>query len=162
MKKTIIYFLIIILTFFTNIHASQSAEVLIDLFVVPEYSSYLNPDSLILNIITNNNETLFNAVSINLKYSPEKITINSINYENSFCEIIAKEEIDNINGFLDISCGNPNPELATSTNMFQINFNKIETGWAQISLNSSKILAHDGLGTNIIGSTEDHNFYIYK
>jgi hypothetical protein len=112
--------------------------------------------------MTNNNGELFNTASIQIKYPPEKIQIESISYENSFCEIIINEKIDNINGFLDISCGNPEPILATSTNMLQINFNKLESGWAQISLNASKILAHDGLGTDIIRSAEDHNFYIYK
>jgi len=162
MKKTLSYFLIIIVICFTNTHASQSAEMLVDLFVVPDYSTYLNPDYLILNILTNNNEKIYNAISIQVKYPPEKLTIDSINYEDSFCEIMVNEEINSEKGILNISCGNPEPKSATTTNLFRINFNKIESGWAEISLNSSEILAHDGLGTNVLRATEDHNFYIYK
>ncbi len=162
MKKIVKKILILYLISLIIIPNASLAETQVDLFVVPDYSSYLDPDYLILDILTNNNEEIYNTISIRIKYPQEKLIIDSINYENSFCEIMVNEKIDNEKGILNISCGNTEPESATTTNLFRINFNKIESGWAEISLNSSEILAHDGLGTNIIGSTEDHNFYIYK
>lgn len=147
---------------FTNIHAGQSAEGQVDLFVVPEYSSYLNPDSLKLNVIAKDNGTLFNTLGLEIKFPVNKLKISSLNYEDGFCEIVAEEKIDNEAGILKISCGQTEPILATTTNILQINFDKIDSGWAQISTNSSIILASDGLGTNVNGRTEDHNFYIYK
>lgn len=162
MQKIVTKILLLCLVFFLIVPNASLAQAQVGLFVVPLYSTYLNPDFLTLNVLTNNNENLFNAVSVNIKFPSEKIKIESIDYTDSFCKIMVNEEIDNINGVLNISCGNPNPEPATSTKIFQINFQKQEAGWAKISLNSSKLLAHDDLGTNITGNTEDHNFYIYK
>lgn len=132
------------------------------LFVLPDYGSFLDKDKLTLNIFIDPQGQEVNAADIRILFPPELLKVESIDYTGQFCELIAKEEIDNQAGEIRLTCGTPSNTISTTARVAQINFSKLDTGWATLSTSESRVLAANGLGTNILKSPEIHRVYLTK
>lgn len=114
-----------------------------------------------LEIWTNPEKTAINASGIYLKFSTSTISVKEIKLNNNFCKMVIKKSIDPQNGLVSILCGLPSPGKKSKTKIAQINFNKINYGWANIEFDEqSMILANDGLGTNLLKYIENKNILI--
>jgi len=95
-----------------------------------------------------------NAVEAVVNYNPEEAEVLDIITTNSFCNqnLFIEKTIDNKNGIVNISCVLPSPGLLKSSGIVaELLIQPLKTG--QISLHfgdKTKILANDGLGTNVL------------
>ncbi|MFC1678141.1 hypothetical protein ACFLZ9_00210 [Patescibacteria group bacterium] len=133
-----------------------------NLYLLPDFERFLDPDNLFVQVMIDSQEQTINAVDINIEFEPDKLSVDSLQFENSFCSIIISEKINNQEGIINITCGTEN-EIASSTiNVALITFKKLVPGWTALSCNDSSVLASNGLGTNILNTTEFHNIYLVK
>lgn len=139
--------------------ASKTAE----LFLQPDYASFLDKNTLLVDIVVNPNSQAINAANINLAFDQNKLAAAAISYhDNPFSEFIISEKIDNKQGVIKIACGTAANDMAATTVIARISFTKILSGFAKFNLSGSEILAADGLGANILAYPEIHNIYIIK
>lgn len=145
---------------------TAQAEILIpgaELFLLPDYASFLDKNTLLVDIVVNPESQAINAANINLTFDQTKLAATDINYgDNSFCQFVISQEIDNELGLIKIACGTADNNMATTTTIALITFAKIQSGLAKFNLSGSEVLAADGLGTNILAYPEIHNIYIIK
>lgn len=133
------------------------------LSILPDKSSFLNPDYLILDIIVESGDQLINAVNIELSFSTSTISLVDINTEQSFCSFFLREEYNNVVGNINFACGTSAKDVNQSASIARLVFAKKNEGWATIKFHeNSAVLASDGLGTDVLGSREIHNLYIMK
>lgn len=96
-----------------------------------------------------------NVVRAVLTYDPEKIKVNEIITENSFCApwMFLEREIDNEVGRVDIACGLPSPGFSEPKGIVaELLVSPLEAGDAFLSFdpNDTQVLANDGLSTNVL------------
>ncbi|RLC38680.1 hypothetical protein DRH27_01680 [Candidatus Falkowbacteria bacterium] len=133
------------------------------LFLIPEKSSFLNPDYITLNLIVSPENAEINAVSAYLSFDTSKLQLVSTNKNNSFCSFFVSENINNDLGRYDLTCATLGNSASTTSEVISLTFQKLETGWTKLNiLDNSQVLAHNGLGTNILGSSEIHNILLVK
>jgi len=130
-------------------------------YIQPDYELFLDKDYLYIDLILESEEKQINATKISLNFEANKLRLEEINYENSFCNIFIKEEIDNIKGNYQITCGSTNIS-ATKNNVTRLKFNKIKSGWTKMNIGDSNILESNGLGTSLSTDNEIHRIYIVK
>jgi len=133
------------------------------LFLLPEKSSFLDPNYLTLNVIVDPKGTEINAVSAYLSFDASKLQLINTNKDNSFCSFFIFENINNDLGHYNLSCTTLGNSASTTSVVISLTFQKLDTGWTKLKiLDNSQVLAHDGFGTNILGSSEIHNIYLIK
>jgi hypothetical protein len=132
------------------------------LFLLPDKSTYLDPEKLILELNLNTNQAT-NAILFGLSYNPSYIKLTDLKINNSICPIVIWKMIDNKNGQANFICGTPGSIIDENNNIADLTFNKLQTGFTKLRiLDYSVITASDGHGTNILTQHEVHNIYIYK
>ncbi len=124
--------------------------------------SFLNPGFLFLDIVIDSATSTFNTVLTSINYDPSMIEIDDIIFDNSFCSIIATSSMDNISGQTSFSCGNPNNNASSTTQIARLKIKKIQEGFTTVRLNNSVVLSADGLANNILDNIEKHTLMIIK
>jgi hypothetical protein len=96
-----------------------------------------------------------NVVRAVLTYDPEKIRVNEVLTENSFCApwMFFERTIDNDKGRVDIACGLPSPGFSGPKGIIaELLISPLEEGDAFLAFDSTdtQVLANDGLSTNVL------------
>jgi hypothetical protein len=105
-----------------------------------------------------------NAVEVVANYDPEEAKVLDIITTNSFCrqDLFITKTIDNENGVVDIACGLPSPGFSEPNGIVaELLIQPLKSG--QLSLrfdDETKILANDGLGTNVLRLAIDGSYNI--
>jgi hypothetical protein len=105
-----------------------------------------------------------NAAEAVINYDPKMAEVLDIITTNSFCrqDLFAEKTIDNENGVVDITCGVPSPGFSEPNGIVaELVIQPLKIG--QLSLrfgDETKILANDGLGTNVLRLAIDGNYNI--
>lgn len=105
-----------------------------------------------------------NAIEVVANYDPKAVEILDIITTNSFCrqDFFITKTIDNENGIVDIACGLPNPGFSRPNGIVaELLIQPLKSG--QLSLHfgdETKILANDGLGTNVLRLAIDGSYNI--
>ncbi len=105
-----------------------------------------------------------NAVEAVINYDPEAAKVLDIITTNSFCrqDLFITKTIDNENGVIDIACFLPNPGFSDPKGIVaELLIQPLKSG--QFSLrfgDETKVLANDGLGTNVLRMAIDGSYNI--
>ena len=105
-----------------------------------------------------------NAVEVVANYDPKAVEVLDIITTNSFCrqDLFITKTIDNENGIVDIACGLPNPGFSKPNGIVaELLIQPLKSG--QLSLrfgDETKVLANDGLGTNVLRLAIDGSYNI--
>ena len=118
--------------------------------------------SVAVNILTGGES--INVVDVEVNYDPLLARVEEIKTTNSFCQnnFFIEQEIDNDAGSVQVICGLPTPgfnELRGTA--FELVFQPIRTGRLLFDFGEdAKILANDGMGTNVLRDTTGASFLI--
>jgi hypothetical protein len=160
-KKIFTVFFVLLFCFYP-LFSVRAIEKTASLFLLPDYSSFFNPDYLILDLIVDSGGQPINAININLSFPTSKLKLVNINKEQALCSLLINETNNNEEGQYGLTCGT-SKKIIAKTSILRLTFQKLEAGWAKIKiLEDSSVLAHDGLGTDILGNREIHNIFIVK
>lgn len=105
-----------------------------------------------------------NAAEVVVNYDPEAVEVLDIITINSFCrqDLFITKTIDNENGVVDIACVLPSPGFSEPNGIVaELLIQPLKSG--QLSLrfgDETKILANDGLGTNVLRLAIDGSYNI--
>ncbi|MCX6756076.1 MAG: hypothetical protein NTX85_01935 [Candidatus Nomurabacteria bacterium] len=93
-------------------------------------------------------------MSVSIKYNPDSIKINDFNTDNTDCSYIIEKNIDSKNGILNLSCVLLNYKKIGQKNLSigKIIVTPQKTGSFDLTfdMDDTKVLANDGLGTNVL------------
>ena len=162
--KFITIFILLLFSFFITpftFTAVSSGEAMLALY--PEKSTFLNPDLLALDVVLEVQQQNINTIYLDLNFPTTNVSLSEALYSDSFCTIIAYESVDVKAGNYRLICGSPTPITEQTATVVRLTFKKVKAGWANFKFgDSSLILAHDGLGTNLLVNQEVHSIYIIK
>lgn len=132
------------------------------IYISPDIENFFDTETLIVDIMAEPAGTPVNLAYVNLSYPPDKVILQSVNYADSFCELQILEQVDNEAGNLFIACGTTSREIATTSPIASLYFEKINTGMADFNFNDAGLLAADGYGTSLDIAAENHRIEIVK
>ncbi len=161
--------------FFEKINFPE-IEINNDVYTIYNSTISLNPDfDLIydgrphtISIQINSGGEAINAIEAVLRYDPKKIQIKNTTYSKSICDknMFLEKRIDNANGVLSIACMIPSPGFFGSTGtLVDITFEAsrdflVGETVIEFDKNKTKILANDGLATNVLRKTNNGYYTI--
>ena len=102
-----------------------------------------------------------NATQVSMQFDPQQLRIVDIVMDNSFCEqqFVIEKTIDNKNGKVVIACGKLGGFFADTATVAELLIQPLRTGEAGLTFDSdTQILAHDGLGTNVLRTMTDGSY----
>lgn len=140
---------------------AKASEITSNIFIQPDYKLFLDKDYLYIELTVDTGEKAINAIETTLNFETDKLSLDQISYDNSFCDLFIEEKIDNLIGNLKIACGSPNANYGTGT-IAKLKFNKIKEGWTKMNVGESTVLENNGLGTPLTSNNEIHRIYIVK
>ena len=110
-----------------------------------------NGDLLTLDLVVDPAGEEINTVSTEISFPTDKLSLETLSKDNSFCSFFVEEKIDNAAGKVKISCVAPYPGTDKWSNVVSLTFRQINTGAADLNLSDdSLVLANDGYGTNVL------------
>ena len=133
------------------------------LFVSPIRGSFLVDAIFDVSIFIDTGGSDVNSVEVNIKFPPDKLQIVKPSAGKSFISIwISPPAYSNDKGTLSFVGGAPNPGINTSSGLVsKVTFRAKKSGVARIEiLPSSKVLANDGKGTDILDSVHGGTYTI--
>jgi len=108
-------------------------------------------DSITLDLVVDPAGEEINTVSTEISFPADKLSLENLSKENSFCSFFVEEKIDNDLGKIKISCLAPFPGTDKMSNVVSLTFKELNSGTADLNLsNDSMVLANDGYGTNVL------------
>lgn len=134
-----------------------------DLNLSPSQGSFKVGDTIVVRIMLSSTNQSANAVSANLLFSNDVLTLSSVSKSNSLISLWAQEPTySNANGTVDLEGVILSGYTGGSGTILTLSFKAKAVGSANIKFLSSSILANDGQGTNILNNTRPANFSIAK
>ncbi len=128
------------------------------LYVVPATGSFAVGDTFTVSIYLNTGGQSVNAVEADLSFPADKLQVVSPTTGNSFVQIwVTQPSYSNSQGTLKFQGTMPSPGINTTAGLLStIVFRVMDTGAATVKfLDGSRILANDGVGTDILSQTTD-------
>jgi Cohesin domain len=138
------------------------------------YNSTINlsPSSGILNrsfsqniavAVSTGGETI-NAAQVDILYDPTMLQIERIDTANSLCaqNMFFEKTIDNKKGEVRVQCLDPAPSFSGENGtIVTLVVQPLKTGWATLHFeDTTRVLANDGLGTDVLRMTTDSSYQI--
>ena len=132
----------------------------------------INPDSSAVDLSHENIVSVdirtggesINVVDATLQYDPTIARVVAIRTTRSFChhDFFIEREIDNEKGKVHVVCGLPTPGFnELQGNVFELVFQPLISGRLIMRFGEeTKILANDGLGTDVLRNSTDASFLI--
>jgi hypothetical protein len=142
----------------TAVQAARPSSI----FLKVDKVSYLSTSTLKASVIVDPAGENINAVGMHMDFDPVYLSVDKVEYATSVCQFIIPEYRDNQKGALNTACGSPDIQATTSMKVMDITFTRKQVGWAKINLAGSKVLAADGLGTDILDQAEFHRIFLEK
>lgn len=131
----------------------------------PEFGIYDVDFEQRISVMVDTGDESINAVQVGLKFDPKMIEVKSIETNDSTCSYIIENTIDNSLGKAHLSCvllktGGDRGSIRIAdvvtvpkqTGTFSLSFDEIET----------KVLASDGLGTNVLRMAQSGSYRVDK
>ena len=130
----------------------------------PESDLFVMEQEHWINIQIKTGGESINAVEVVASYDPKSLYVEDLIFANSFCspEFIFKKEIDNVQGKLHIQCGVLEQTFQKYiTTVADILVQPLKDGLTTLKFEAeSKVLANDGLGTNVLRSVVNGSYQI--
>lgn len=140
-------FLFLILFSVSGVHAAN-------ITVAPSTGNYKIGDTFSANVFISNNQEPVNAVSANITFTRDTLSLTSISKSGSIVDIWAEEPtFSNTSGTISFEGGMYNPGFSgLQAKVLTLNFKVIGDGSANIKVVGGEVLSNDGNATNVIGS----------
>ncbi len=130
---------------------------------VPNTGTYKVGDSISVRIIVSSPDKAINAVSSNLNFSKNTLSLTSISKVSSIISLWAQDpSFSNGNGSANLEGVILNGYTGNSGTVVTLNFKVISPGNAFVSFNGASVLANDGEGTNVLTSNNSATFNIIE
>jgi len=131
-------------------------------FILPEKYKFYLGHNFDFDIEVKNPEKPVNVVQSDIQFDKDFINVDSIQTEQSFATIFTQKDFSNDEGWIRIVGGLPNPGFIGEKGLFaRISFKPIKPGVGRVVfLPSSRILANDGKGTNLLARFPSQSFVI--
>lgn len=124
-------------------------------------TSYFDKDFLYIDIVVDSEQAI-NTIFSNISFSTSSLSLLTAEINQSICSFSIGENINNQKGSYAMSCLTP-LGAAGRNSVAHLTFKKNKSGFTTIKFNEdSMVLAHDGQGSDILGSREIHNIYLVK
>jgi len=131
------------------------------LIIDPASESFLVGKVFPVKLIIDTNGQFINTVHADIIFPSDKVEVVNISKENSIFSVWP-EEPNISNSKISFSAGLPNPGFSGIGNIITVNFKAKEEGLINLKIDGGKILANDGLGTNILVFIKEAKYSIYK
>jgi len=131
------------------------------IYFSPSAGTFQTDSTFEVGIFVNTGGQSVNAVEVNLHFPADKLQVISPSVGNSFVSIwVQAPTYNNSTGTVNLSGGLPNPGIKSSAALITtISFRTKSSGTAKLTFDdSSKVLANDGNGTNILSSRSPATF----
>lgn len=141
--------------------SATSAEPSANLYFLPTAGTFEKGQSFEVRAAVDTGGQAINAVEDVISFSNDTLQLDSISKSETILSLWIKEPFyDNSTGKITFAGAIPNPGFTGLGRLFKIYFKAKSSGSAWIKFNSAKVLANDGLGTNILGSIGRADFTI--
>lgn len=132
-----------------------------ELYLSPSSGQYKVGDTIKVRIVLSSSSQSANAVSSNLSFSKNLLTLTSVSKTDSLVSLWAQEPTySNANGTANMEGVILSGYSGSNGTIITLFFKAKATGSADVEFTSSSVLANDGLGTNILTGTRQANFNI--
>ena len=151
-SKILFGFLVFGFLFLILIPARQARAAAATLYLSPSSGSFLVGSTFTVSVYLNTNGGNINTVWTDLRFPPDILQVASPTTGNSFItEWLTPPNYSNQQGLISFRGGIPGGISTSAGLVSSVTFRTISTGKAKIEFgDASKILLHDGLGTDIL------------
>lgn len=127
-------------------------------FESPSPGTYKLNEPFYFDLVVDSRTQAINLIKSDITFDPTILEVVEINTSKSFSTIFSNKDFSNKDGSIRVIGGLPNPGfLGEDGNFVRIQFMAIGTGATNLQiLQTSKILANDGKGTNLL---DDYNSF---
>jgi hypothetical protein len=129
----------------------------------PEWGIYGMGYEQRFSIVIDSGDERINAVQAKLTFDPTAVEVTSLDMESSSCSYTVEKLIDASAGLIDISCVllNTTGEKRSFV-VADVVVKPLRTGTFEVSFDSSnsKVLAADGLGTNVLRASQGGSYRV--
>lgn len=131
-------------------------------FIIPSKGQYRLGEIFPMKIDIAGIKTPINAVQADLGFDPGKLEVVEISTQDSFANIFIQKEINNEVGYARLTGGLPNPGYSSDHGIFgTVYFKGKNPGITKVEfLPSSKVLANDGRGTDVVKELTSASYLI--
>ncbi len=108
-------------------------------------------------LVTTGGEAI-NTAEAKITFDPSIIAVEDVLLTNSFCshDFVIAKNIDNLRGEVTVACGKPGGFIGDRALLAELLVQPLRTGKLTLQFApGTKVLAHDGLGTDVLRSTTD-------
>jgi len=141
------YFLPVIIYFgFLNIAFAASLN------LTPNTGSYNVGDTVTIRITVSSPDKSINAVSVNIKYNKDVLSLSSVSKSGTVISLWAQEPDFRVPGTVSLEGVMLSGYTGNSGTIVTLVFKAKAVGTAEIKFNSASVLANDGEGTNILNN----------
>ncbi|MFC1789503.1 cohesin domain-containing protein [Patescibacteria group bacterium] len=163
-KNNLLYCLVLILFLSCLCFAPVKAQHNVSLLISPESDSFSVGSNfeVYLNIVTEG--VLINAAQGKISFPTDKLEVVNISKDDSVFSIWAEEpNYSNKEGKISFTGGLPSPGFSDKGNILKIVFRAKESGDFKLFFSDeAKVLANDGLGTNVLTFLNIPKYSIYE
>lgn len=133
--------------------SATSAEATASLYFLPNSGTFEAGQTFNVRAAVNTGGQVINAVEDTISFSNNTLEITSISKAETILTLWVKDLLyDNSTGKITFAGGIPNPGFNGLGRLFRVYFKAKSHGSAWIKFNAAKVLANDGIGTNILSS----------
>jgi hypothetical protein len=135
------------------------------LLFAPTTGQFYIGDTVNIALVVNTLNQSINVVEGKITFPSDKLEAISISKTNSIISLWAQEPVvsKNQNGFIAFSGGLPSPGfIGTAGQIISVSFKVKSEGEAVIGIEDAQVLANDGFGTNILGTTTPTHLALLK
>jgi len=133
------------------------------LFFSPASESFKVGETFSVELKLDTAEDLINAAEVKIYFPEENLEVLGIKTEGSIFSLWPEEPVfSNESGEISFAGGLPHPGFKGAGKMIAIEFKAKKAGEAVLTFDESKILADDGLGTNILVFINNPKYLVYQ
>lgn len=156
-KLNFLISILVFLFFFKFALAQKSAS----LFLSPSTGNYRVNQTFTVSVLVRSEQQPMNAAEGTIRYDPTIIRVTSISKSGSIFSLWPEEpNYSNSNGTIKFVGGSPTSYQGSAGKIFTITFQALKEGTASINFVDGKVLAADGLGTDITDKLSGATFVI--
>jgi hypothetical protein len=131
------------------------------LSVSPGTGVYTSGKTFTVKLVVNSEGKPINAAEGTLKFSPQEMTVVSIDKSASIFNLwVTEPTFSNSAGTITFSGGKPTGFTGSAGNIFNITFRTSSASNGRISFANGSVLANDGMGTNVLSGMSGGTYTI--
>lgn len=166
MLKKINFFLaslFIILVIFSLANKAEANHLKNNLKIEIDKESFFDPNYLEAELIVEKDLELKIITSqIELDYDPVFLELESIDFSNSWCSIVATSSVNTELGHASFLCGNPRDNNSKRLTLAKLKFKKNKNGLSKLSLSRSMLISKTAQALRLMSDIETHYVYVLR